>query len=77
MSTALLTPLQRFAAYGRGEAIDRLPCVPIIGNTSARLIGAKVSAFRGNGPLIAEAQIAAYRTFGYDEIGRASCRERV
>ena len=68
MSTALLTPLQRFAAYGRGEAIDRLPCVPIIGNTSARLIGAKVSAFRGNGPLIAEAQIAAYRTFGYDVI---------
>ena len=68
MSTGQLTPLQRFAAYGRGEALDRLPCVPIIGNSSARLIGAKVSAFRGNGPLIAEAQIAAYRAFGYDVI---------
>ncbi len=63
-----LTPLQRFAAYGRGEAIDRLPCVPIIGNSAARLIGARVSDFRGNGALIAQAQIAAYRAFGYDVI---------
>ena len=68
MSSTSFTPLQRFAAYGRGEAIDRLPCVPIIGNGSARLIGARVSDFRGNGPLIARAQIAAYRSFGYDVI---------
>jgi uroporphyrinogen decarboxylase len=40
MSSAVLTPLQRFAAYGRDETVDRLPCVPIIGNTAARLIGA-------------------------------------
>jgi uroporphyrinogen decarboxylase len=68
MKPDTFSPLQRFAAYARGEAIDRLPCVPIIGNTSARLIGAKVSEFRGNGPLIAQAQIAAYKTFGYDVI---------
>jgi uroporphyrinogen decarboxylase len=68
MNSTQLTPLQRFAAYGRGDSIDRLPCVPIIGNSSARLIGAKISAFRGNGPLIAEAQIAAYRAFNYDVI---------
>lgn len=63
-----MTPLERFAAYGRGAPIDRLPCVPIIGNTSARVIGRKVSEFRGNGALIAEAQIASYRLFGYDVI---------
>ncbi|BCS54149.1 uroporphyrinogen decarboxylase family protein [Geobacter sp. SVR] len=63
-----MTPLERFAAYAKGEAIDRLPCVPIVGNTAARVIGAKVSQFRGNGLLIAEAQIAAYRRFGYDVI---------
>ena len=68
MNTAPLTPLQRFAAYGRGDSIDRLPCVPIIGNGSARLIGARISALRGNGLLIAEAQIAAYRAFNYDVI---------
>ncbi len=63
-----LTPLERFAAYGRGERVDRLSCVPIVGNTAARVIGARVSEFRGNGRLIAEAQIAAYKRFGYDVI---------
>lgn len=68
MATSAMTPLERFAAYARGEAIDRLPCVPIVGNTAARVIGARVSRFRGNGRLIADAQIAAYRRFGYDVI---------
>ena len=63
-----LTPVERFAAYGRGEPLDRLPCVPIVGNTAARVLGVKVSEFRGNGKLIAEAQVAAYRRFGYDVI---------
>ncbi|MFZ4858676.1 MAG: uroporphyrinogen decarboxylase family protein [Desulfuromonadaceae bacterium] len=68
MPPSLLTPLERFAAYGRGDAMDRLPCVPIVGNTAARVIGVKVSDFRGNGRLIAEAQTASYRRFGYDVI---------
>ena len=68
MSRDRLTPVERFAAYQRGEPVDRLPCVPIVGNTAARVLGVKVSEFRGNGRLIAEAQIAAYRRFGYDVI---------
>jgi uroporphyrinogen decarboxylase len=63
-----MTPLERAAAYGRGDEIDRLPCVPIVGNTAARVIGVKVSEFRGNGSLIASAHIGAYREFGYDNI---------
>ena len=63
-----MTPIERLTAYGKGELIDRLPCVPIVGNTSARVIGVKVSDFRGNGRLIAEAQIATYKRFGYDII---------
>ncbi len=63
-----MKPLQRLAAYARGEPVDRLPCVPIVGNTAARVTGVKVGEFRGNGKLIAEAQIAAYRLFGYDVI---------
>ena len=43
-----MTPIERFAAYGRGQPSDRLPCVPIVGNTAARVIGVKVSEFRGN-----------------------------
>jgi uroporphyrinogen decarboxylase len=63
-----MTALERFAAYGKGETIDRLPCVPIIGNTAARVIGVKVRDFRGNGKVIANAQIASYRRFSYDVI---------
>ena len=68
MSRDRLTPIERFAAYYRGEPVDRLPCVPIVGNTAARVLGSRVSEFRGNGRLIADAQVAAYRRFGYDVI---------
>jgi uroporphyrinogen decarboxylase len=68
MSFDVMTPLQRMAAYNKGEMIDRLPCVPIVGNTAARVIGIKVSEFKGNGKLIAKAQIAAYRRFHYDVV---------
>ena len=63
-----MTPLERFAAYAAGRPIDRLPCVPIVGNTAARVLGVKVSEFRGNGKLIADAQLIAYQRFGYDVI---------
>ncbi len=63
-----MTPIERLSAYSRGDEIDRLPCVPIVGNTAARVLGVKVSEFVGNGKLIADAQIAAYRRFGYDGI---------
>jgi uroporphyrinogen decarboxylase len=68
MSRDRMTPVERFAAYQRGEPLDRLPCVPIVGNTAARVLGIKVAEFRGNGRLIADAQIAAYHRFGYDVI---------
>lgn len=63
-----MTPMERITAYNKGERIDRLPCVPIVGNTAARVIGVKVSDFKGNGKLIAQAQIAAYKLFKYDII---------
>jgi uroporphyrinogen decarboxylase len=61
-----MTPLERLTALGRGERLDRLPCVPIVGNTAARVIGVRVSDLRGNGGLIAKAHVAAYRLFRYD-----------
>lgn len=63
-----MTALERFTAYAKGEPIDRLPCVPIVGNGAARVLGCKISEFCGNGPLIAEAHLAAYRRFGYDTV---------
>jgi uroporphyrinogen decarboxylase len=68
MAEDAMTPLERMAAYNQGAAVDRLLCVPIVGNTAARVIGVKVSEFRGNGSLIAQAQIEAYKRFNYDII---------
>jgi uroporphyrinogen decarboxylase len=63
-----MTALERLAAYGKGESVDRLPCVPIVGNGAARVLGCRISDFRGNGRLIAEAHIASYQRFKYDTV---------
>lgn len=63
-----MTPLERLTAYSQGKPIDRLPCVPIVGNTAGRVLGVKVSQLPQSGKLLAQAQIAAYRRFGYDII---------
>lgn len=66
MALDQMTPLERITAYNKGEAVDRLPCVPIVGNTAARVIDVKISEFKGNGKLIARAQIETYKLFKYD-----------
>lgn len=63
-----MTALERLTAYGKGESVDRLPCVPIVGNGAARVLGCRISEFRGNGKLIAQAHLAAYRKFKYDTV---------
>ena len=63
-----MTPLQRFQALAAGLPLDRLPCVPIIGNTAARVIGARTSAIRSSGKLLSQAQVAAYRRFRHDVV---------
>ncbi|TWH47501.1 uroporphyrinogen decarboxylase family protein [Sporomusa sp. KB1] len=68
MAKDQMTPIERLTAYNQGDPIDRLPCVPIVGNTAARVIGVKVSELPTSGKLLAQAQIAAYRRFGYDII---------
>lgn len=68
MALDQMTPIERLTAYNKGEPVDRLPCVPIVGNTAARVIGVKISEFKGNGKLIARAQVEAYRLFRYDII---------
>ena len=68
MTYAELTPRERLSRYESGAPVDRLPCVPIVGNTAARVIGVKVSDLRSDGELLARAHIEAYRLFGYDGI---------
>jgi uroporphyrinogen decarboxylase len=63
-----MTPVERMTAYNKGEAVDRLLCIPSVGNGAARVIGAKISQFRNNGALIAKAQVEAYKLFRYDVV---------
>ncbi|BBB90536.1 MAG TPA: uroporphyrinogen decarboxylase family protein [Methylomusa anaerophila] len=63
-----ITPLERLTAYNKNEAVDRLPCIPSVGNGAARVIGAKISQFRNNGALIAKAQVESYKLFQYDVV---------
>ena len=63
-----MTPAQRAAAIAQGKPADRLPCNPNIANGVARIYGCKISAFNSDPKVLAKAQIAAYRRFGYDSI---------
>lgn len=63
-----MTPLERLAAYAKGDPIDRLPTVPVLTNTTARVIGVRVSDFLNNPRLTADGQISAYRRFGHDVV---------
>ncbi|MDR1304150.1 MAG: uroporphyrinogen decarboxylase family protein [Verrucomicrobiales bacterium] len=65
---AELTPNERARRLAAGADADRLPCVPIVGNTAARVIGCRVRELRYDAALLANAQVAAYRAFGYDNI---------
>lgn len=63
-----IAPMERSRLFDNGWKPDRLPCVPIVGNTAARVIGAKVSELRNNGRLLAKAHIESFRLFGYDTV---------
>lgn len=68
MAMDQMTPLERLIAYNKGEPVDRLPCVPIVGNTAARVIGVKISRFKSNGKMIIEnihAMLDTVREIGY------------
>lgn len=63
-----MTPAQRGAALAQGLEVDRLPCNPNVANGVARVHGCKISQFNTDPKVLAQAQIASYRRFGYDSI---------
>lgn len=63
-----MTPLERAAAIAQGKDADRLPCNPNVANGVARVYGCKVSDFNTSARILADAQIASYRKFGYDGV---------
>ena len=68
MQKDTMTPAERAAAIAKGLPADRLPCNPNVANGVARVYGCKISEFNTNAKVLAAAQVAAYRKFGYDSV---------
>lgn len=63
-----MTPKERITAFLSGQPVDRVPCVPLILNHAARVIGVKVSEYATDGQVMGQAHVAAYRRYGQDLI---------
>ncbi len=64
-----MTPKERIAAMDAGNDLDRIPCIPLLGEPSTRLIGTTVSQYWHSPQLMVEAEIAAFNRFGHDSLG--------
>jgi len=64
-----MTAKERIAAFAAGKPYDRLPCNLLIGDHSARLIGAKVSDLHLSVEKAVEAQIAVFKIYESEGVG--------
>jgi len=66
--TARVSPKERIGRFLSGQPTDFVPCVPLILNHSARVLGVKVSRYATDGETMGRANVAAYRRYGQDLI---------
>lgn len=64
-----MTPRERMDAFGRGEEIDRVICVPDMGVTMAPFIGVKVSDYYHSAEHMANLEIALFKRLRHDSVG--------
>lgn len=63
-----MTPLERKREIEAGRDVDRLPCVPFMGELKCKYSGVSVWDFSHNSEKIAEAELKVFQMFGYDRI---------
>ncbi|MHC4480718.1 MAG: uroporphyrinogen decarboxylase family protein, partial [Planctomycetota bacterium] len=63
-----LAPKERIGAFLGGRRVDRAPCVPLVLNHAARVLGVSVRDYATDGTVMGRAQVAAYRLYGQDLI---------
>ena len=63
-----MTPKSRLQAFLAGEPYDRIPCSAMLSEHAALVVGITVAEYHHSAELMANAQIAAYRTYGHDGI---------
>jgi len=66
--TMHMTPRERMTAFLSGRPVDHVPCVPLILNHAARVIGARISEYATDGDVMGRAHVAAWRRYGQDLI---------
>lgn len=64
-----MNPIERMQAIAAGKPFDRIPFVPLLGETASHLIGTTVSKYRHSAQLMAEVEIVTYQMFGQDGVG--------
>jgi uroporphyrinogen decarboxylase len=55
-------------AFLSGAPVDRVPCVPLVLNHAARVIGVPVRVYATDGDVMGRAHVAAWRRYGQDLI---------
>jgi len=63
-----MSPKERVGAFLTGKTIDRVPCVPLILNHAARVLGVPVKTFATDGTVMGRANVAAFRRYRQDLI---------
>ena len=64
-----MTPKERMAAFGKGQEIDRIPCMPQMGVTMAPAVGIPTHIYYTSGEKMAEAEIALFHKIKSDSTG--------
>ncbi|SMB90528.1 uroporphyrinogen decarboxylase [Thermanaeromonas toyohensis ToBE] len=63
-----MTSKERILALLQGRPVDHIPCVPLVMNHAARVLGVKVSEFNSNPRVMTKAHLASWEKYGYDMI---------
>ena len=63
-----MTPQERKKAIEKGDAVDRVPAVPFMGELKCYLSGISIRDFWHDPQKIADAEIVAFNRYGYDRI---------
>lgn len=63
-----MTPAERKKAIEKGEAYDRIPCVPFMGELKGVLSGVSVWDLSHDPEKMAEAEIIPFNRYGYDRM---------
>ncbi len=64
-----MSPMERMQAIADGRPIDRLPFVPLIGDTLAPVVGATIPQYHHSARVMVEVETALYEMFGQDGVG--------